>query len=259
MSEGINVWYDLMAGDMQAAITFYTETIGWKTRQWEDADPNTPYTMFVANETPIGGVMPLPEEARSMGAPPHWIAYTTVENVDTAVEKAKGLGAKVYQPPMDIPKVGRFSVLADPQGATFAMFKPIEGMPQKEMTGIGEFSWAELHTTDYEAAWKFYRELFGWEHRDTMDMGEQGKYWMFNDPTKVTKGGMSNMAKQMHMPAHWLHYVNVDDIDAACERIKSKGGKILNGPMDVPGDDKVAQCMDPAGAVFAIYASGKRA
>ena len=122
----------------------------------------------------------------------------------------------------------------------------------------GEFSWAELNTTDFDAAWKFYSELFDWEHRETMDMGPQGQYFMWKHKSAITKGGMSNMAKAMNIPPHWLHYINVDDIDAAVTRIKDKGGSINMGPMDIPGNDKIAICQDPQGAVFAIYMEGAR-
>jgi uncharacterized protein len=255
---GINVWFDLMTTDMEGAKAFYTETIGWKTQQWGDADPNKPYTMWLAGQTPIGGVMPLPEEARKMGAPPHWLAYTTVADVDASVQQVTKLGGRVLAPPMNIPKVGRFSVVADPQGAVFAVFKAEGDDMNAPPDAPGQFSWAELNTTDYEGAWKFYSELFGWKHKSSMDMGPMGTYFMFQDPTEKTKGGMSNVAKAMNLPPHWLHYVTVDDMNGTCERIKSKGGKIMNGPMPIPGDDVIAQCVDPQGAFFAIYSHGKK-
>jgi uncharacterized protein len=255
--QGQNVWYDLMTTDIAGATAFYTETIGWKTQQWQEADPNTPYTMWVAGEAPLGGVMLLPEEARAMGAPPHWVAYTCVDDVDAAAARAEAMGATVYAPPMDIPTVGRFAMLADPQGATFAIFKP-SGEASPPPDAPGQFSWAELNTTDYEAAWKFYSELFGWKHKSSMDMGPAGTYFMWHDQAERTQGGMSNMAKQMNSPAHWLHYVTVPDIHACIERIKQKGGKVLNGPMEIPGDDLIAQCQDPQGGFFAIYAHGKK-
>lgn len=256
-SKGLNVWFDLMTTDMEGAKAFYTETIGWKTQPYKDADPKMPYTMWVAGDSPLGGVMPLAEEAKKMGAPPHWIAYTTVENVDAAVKQAEKLGGRTYAPPMDIPNVGRFAILGDPQGATFAVFKPLNEM-KAPPDAAGQFSWAELNTTDYEGAWKFYSELFGWKHKSSMDMGPAGTYFMWHDQTEKTKGGMSNMAKQMNVPAHWLHYVTVNDINATVDRIKQKKGKILNGPMDIPGNDVIAQCQDPQGAFFAIYAHGKK-
>ena len=251
------VWFDLATTDVEGAIAFYTEVVGWKVEAWSEADPSKPYTMWKAGETAIGGVMALPEEAQKMGVPPYWIAYTTVEDVDRAVAQATELGGRVLFPAFDIPKVGRVAFLADPQGAAFAVFKPLttaDAPPDRPMS----FSWAELNTTDYEAAWRFYSQLFGWKERSKMDMGPDGVYFMFNDPSAVTKGGMSNMAKRMNLPAHWLHYVTVADMNATVERIKKAGGKILNGPMSIPGDDVIAQCMDPQGAAFAIYAHGQK-
>jgi hypothetical protein len=259
MATGQNVWFDLMTTDMEGAKNFYSEVIGWKTQPWEDADPKKPYTMWVAGDAPIGGMMPLPEEARKMGAPPHWLAYTSVEDVDKVLAQAQKLGAKVYAPAFDIPKVGRIAILADPQGATFAIFKSEQGeMPPRDRSAQGQFSWAELNTNDYEGAWKFYSQLFGWKETSSMDMGPAGTYFMFEGGAGATRGGMSNMAKQMKVPPHWLHYVTVKDMDRTVERIKQNGGKIMNGPMDIPGDDVVAQCQDPQGGFFAIYAAGKK-
>ena len=255
---GQNVWFELMTTDTEGAKRFYSEVIGWKVKAWEDADPNNPYSMWLVGEKPVGGLMRIPAEAK--GAPPHWLAYTNVDDVDAVTEKTRKLGGTVHKAPFEVPKVGRLAILADPQGAVFAVFKGSdeEEMPVSPPAGAGEFSWAELNTTDWESAWKFYSQLFGWQHRESMDMGgEMGTYFMFNDPDMVTKGGMSNMASMMKVPPHWLHYVTVDDVPAAVERIKSKGGKVLNGPMDVPGGDVIAQCQDPQGAFFAIYAEGK--
>ena len=255
--QGQNVWYELMTTDVESAKRFYGETIGWSTESWDEAPADKPYTMWKAGENYIGGVMTLPEEAKKMGAPPHWIAYTQVDDVDATTAKAKELGGDVHAPPFDIPKVGRIAILADPQGASFAVFKPENDSPPPTKS-VGTFSWAELNTTDYEAAWKFYSKLFGWVEKSTMDMGEMGKYFMFNDPDEATQGGMSNMAKKMNMPAHWLHYITVENMDETVERIKKQGGTVVNGPMPIPGDDVIAQCKDPQGVFFAIYAEGKK-
>ncbi len=255
-SKGQNVWFDLMTTDTDGAKRFYTEVIGWKTQAWEDADPTTPYTLWVASKGPIGGLMTLPEEAKKMGAPPHWLAYTAVDDVAATAKHAEELGGKIYKPPTDIPKVGCFAVLADPQGAVFAVFKAEDDMSAPEDVP-GHFSWAELNTTDYDAAWKFYLALFGWEERSKMEMDGGDVYFMFEDPKGKTKGGMCNLAAKMGAPPHWLQYVTVDGMDAALERIKNGGGKILNGPMPIPGDDVIAQCQDPQGAAFAVYSKTK--
>jgi uncharacterized protein len=217
--------------------------------------------MFVAGEQSIGGIMRLPEAAQKMGAPQHWIGYVQTDDVDATAKKAEELGGRVYHPGTDIPTVGRFAILADPQGATFAVFKPLNemdggGAPSE---APGNITWAELNTTDYESAWKFYSTLFGWKPTSAMDMGpDMGKYFMFGVDSDKSMGGMSNAANMMKAPAHWLHYVVVADIDKACAQIKEKGGRVLNGPMDIPGGDRIAQCMDPQGGMFAIYGSGRK-
>jgi predicted enzyme related to lactoylglutathione lyase len=247
-------WYDLMTNDLGASKAFYSEVIGWKTTKWEQAD----YEMWTVGKESIGGMMKLPDEAMKLGAPPHWLGYIETDDVDATAKQAEKLGGRIHHPPTDIPTVGRFAVLADPQGASFAVFKPLEPMNDAPHEP-GYFSWHELNTTDYQGAVKFYTELFGWKNTSSMDMGpEFGTYWMFGLDSQKSMGGMSNAATMMKAPPHWLYYVTVQDIDATVERIKQKGGKVLNGPMDVPGNDKIAQCMDPQGGMFAIYAAGKR-
>jgi uncharacterized protein len=255
--KGQNVWYELMTTDIEGAKRFYTEVIGWRTKDWDQAPADKPYTMWMAGEKMVGGLMPLPAEAR--GAPPHWLAYTQVDDVDASVEQAVKLGGRVHAPAFEVPNVGRMAILADPQGAVFAVFKGAQDMPVTPAVGLGEFSWSELNTTDYEAAWTFYSQLFGWQHRETMDMGPDGKYFMWHDGAdKVTKGGMSNAAGKMKFPPSWLHYVNVDDVPAALARVKSKGGKVFNGPEDIPDGGVIAQCMDAQGAAFALYGHVKK-
>lgn len=256
--KGVNVWFELMTTDLEGATRFYSETIGWKPQPMKGADPAMPYTMWMVGEAMAGGMMALPEEAAAMGAPPHWMAYTTVDEVDATAALTEKLGGKVLKPAFDIPNIGRIAILADPQGAAFAVFKPEGEMEAPDREASGRFSWAELNTSDYEAAWAFYSELFGWAERGKMEMEQGGTYFMFQDPSEATVGGMSNMAKKMGVPAHWLHYVTVDDVEATVARIEKQGGKVLNGPMQIPGDDVIAQCQDAQGAAFAIYAKGKK-
>lgn len=255
------VWYDLMTTDPDAAKEFYTRLVGWTLTPFE----GQPYWMWTTSDGLIGGVMELPEEARSQGAPSHWLPYVGVASVDETVEKAKGHGANVYVPPTDIPEVGRFAVLGDPQGATFAVFTA-----SREWTGTddptpGTFSWHELMTTDYEKAFDFYQDLFGWEKTGAMDMGEQGGiYQMYGRAGAATPsgepnmlGGMMTIPPGMQMPPAWTLYVMLDDVDEAAERVKQMGGQILHGPMEVPGGDRVATAMDPQGAVFGMHAKKK--
>jgi len=112
-------WNELVTTDATKAGKFYTELFGWSSEQQTFGLPvSEPYTTFKNNERPAGGMMGIPPGAEDN---PQWVAYFAVGNCDKTVEKAKELGATVYNPATDIPTVGRFAVLADPQGATFAV------------------------------------------------------------------------------------------------------------------------------------------
>jgi uncharacterized protein len=259
MSEirGTFIWYDLNTTDEKGAKAFYTEVIGWGTEEWNET--GMPYTMLKAGDQAFGGLMTLPEEARQMGAPPHWIAYVGTPDVDASAAQVKELGGQIYAPPMDIPKVGRFAVVADPQGAVIALFKPAPSdEPWSPPSGPGSISWRELMTSDLEAAWSFYEKVFGWEKQEAMDMGPAGLYQLYGRPGGEMLGGMMQITPDMGgMPPTWLYYVEVDDLDATLERVAQKGGQVMNGPMEVPGGDRVAQCIDPQGANFALHSVKK--
>ena len=247
------VWHDLMTTDPDAAQSFYTKLIGWGTEAW---DGPMPYTMWTNNGQSLGGVMTLPDEAKQAGAPPHWLGYIQTPDVDATVKAADENQGKVLAPAQDIPEVGRFAVLADPQGAAFAIFTPGGDMPGGGEPQIGQYSWNELNTSDHENAWGFYEALFGWKKLDAMDMGEMGMYQMFtHEGGELPLGGMFNKPKEMPGPPFWLYYCRVDDVHKAVETVKELGGQVLNGPMEVPGGDHVAQCMDPQGAAFALHST----
>lgn len=246
------LWYELLTTDPAAAIEFYKDVAGWGTREWEGGE--NPYTMWTVEGTPIGGAMELPAEAVAGGAPPHWLAYIGTPDVDATLERARELGAKALWGPMDIPEVGRMAGIMDPQGAVFAVYTPADAAPEgaEAPPSPGRFSWHELATEDRVAAWAFYSELFGWQETDALDMGEGNMYQMYGRGGPPL-GGMFDRPPEMSVSA-WTLYVRVPDVAAAVETVKRGGGQVLNGPMEVPGGDLIAQCMDPQGAAFAVHA-----
>jgi predicted enzyme related to lactoylglutathione lyase len=244
------VWYDLMTTDTPAAEAFYSSVVGWRA---QDAGmPDRSYTILHAKETPIGGLMPIPKEAGAAGARPIWNGYVAVDDVDALAKRVTQAGGTVHRGPEDIPGVGRFAVVADPHGASFMLFKgATDAQPQPPAPGTpGHIGWHELHAGNGEKAFAFYSGLFGWSKADAMDMGPMGVYQIFaTDSAPV--GGM--MTKTEAFPAAmWLYYFNVDDIEAAATRVKDHRGKVLNGPMEVPGGSWIIQCSDPQGAMFAL-------
>lgn len=109
-------WNELLTTDVAGAKSFYSDMFGWKL---EDNTQGMPYTMAKINNTEMAGVMAIPEE--NVGMPPMWGGYVTVDDVDASAKQAIELGGKLLMGPMDIPNVGRFIVIADPQGATLSL------------------------------------------------------------------------------------------------------------------------------------------
>jgi predicted enzyme related to lactoylglutathione lyase len=251
------VWHELMTTDPDAAVAFYTKVVGWKTQKYEH-DPS--YRLWTMSNTPRGGLMGLPDDARRMGTPPTWVPYIAVPDVDDTVRRAEALRARVYQRPETI-EVGRFAVLGDPQGATFAVYTPARPeMQGSDEPGVGDFTWHQLDTDDWNKAWEFYSALFGWEHASSFEMGPGNTYWMFKrggTTNEQMMGGMMNRGPDT--PAsRWLSFASVRDADAAAAAVTRAGGKVLGGPMEVPGGDRVATLMDPQGAIFAVHARAAR-
>lgn len=122
-THGAFSWSELMTTEPQAALKFYTSLFGWKTDVMQMQDGGQ-YHVVKVGDTSVGGIMATPPEAQGM--PPMWGCYVTVEDVDATTKQATALGGKVVHGPVDIPKVGRFAVIVDPQGAalniiTYAM------------------------------------------------------------------------------------------------------------------------------------------
>jgi predicted enzyme related to lactoylglutathione lyase len=115
-------WNELATPDTAKAGEFYSGLFGWG-KDVKEMGPMT-YTSFINGKRPAGGMYkPTPE----MGdVPPHWLAYFAVDDTDAKASKAKELGATIIVPPMDIPKVGRFAVIQDPQGAAFGIIKLVQ-------------------------------------------------------------------------------------------------------------------------------------
>jgi predicted enzyme related to lactoylglutathione lyase len=248
-SHGRFAWYELITTDTKAAKTFYTRVMGWGALDASVA--GTSYTLFTAGKVAASGLIELPEDARTTGAKPYWFAYVGVDDVDAAAARVRRLGGAVQVPPTDLPDISRFSIFADPQSARLAVLKWLNPDPGQKAgpDAPGHVGWHELLAADWETALAFYGELFGWQKADA-DVGAAGTYQLFSAGGE-TIGGM--LTKPPSMPApFWLYYFNVADLDAAVQRVKAGGGRILDDPQQVPGGSWIVQCTDPQGAMFAL-------
>lgn len=252
MSEqsGRVVWHELMTTDMEKASRFYRELFGWQLQDTEMAGGGT-YRMIRSGETEVGGMMQLTESHG--GAPTHWMAYVTVDDVDAAVQRAGAQGGETLVPTTPIPNVGSFAVVKDPKGACIAPFKSVHpDRPEDDAPPpAGQFCWDELLTTDPEGAARFYGELFGWSE-EKMDMGEMGTYRVMKRGERFG-GGIMQMPPQAEAPPHWLSYVAVEDVDQWAEKVTQLGGKVFCPPTDIPSIGRFAVASDPTGGMFALF------
>ena len=249
---GRPLWYELMTTDPAGAEAFYKTVVGWTGAPFP-ASPE-PYTVLSrSGDVPVAGIMKKPDDVPS---PPFWAMYVGVPNLEEAAARITRLGGSARSPVIDVPTIGRMQMMTDPQGAAFYIYEPAPGGERRPEgpPELGEGSWHELMTTDAPAAMDFYQQIFGWEPSEAMDMGEMGKYQMFNRPHGMIGGMMNKPPEMADVPPNWQIYFLVPDIRSAVERIKANGGQILNGPMEVPGGDWIVNATDPQGAAFALHA-----
>src|SRR6185437_9578855 len=121
----------------------------------------------------------------------------------------------------------------------------------------GGFSWHELATSDQQGALAFYAELFGWSSGPAHDMGPAGTYQLV-EHGGAQVGGVYKLMDTSKAP-HWLTYIQVASVDRAAAAAKAAGGRVTQGPMEVPGGSRIAQIVDPQGGAFAVHEPAKQA
>jgi uncharacterized protein len=243
------IWYELMTSDLEGSSAFYGPLLGWHFA--DSGQEGMDYRIFSTAESAIGGVMPLPSGAPM---PPCWLGYIGVDDVDRSAANIMAVGGALHMEPQDIPGVGRFAFVADPQGAMFYIMKgAVEGGESLSFSSDkprpGHCAWNELATSDQAGALAFYSSQFGWVKDGDMDMGPMGKYEFLRHDFVL--GAMMTKLPQQPIPA-WSYYFRVADIDAAQAQINAGGGQIIRGPQEVPGGDWTINGIDPQGAHFAV-------
>lgn len=245
--QGTPIWYELMTDAPDAAQEFYAGVMGW-TFQSPPGGMERDYRTFTAtDDEAVGGVMHIPD-----GAPfgPTWAVYFGVDDVDATVEKLKLLGGSVYMEPQDIPDVGRFAFVSDPQGASFYVMR---GDSDEESTAFepsapGHCSWNELVTSDQAAALEFYGALFGWEKSGAMPIGDNGDYSFIRCGDADIGAMMDRPDEHKNSQPFWNFAFQVADIDAAKAAAESGGATVTYGPIKLPDENWLIQVDDPQGA-----------
>jgi hypothetical protein len=256
--DGSFIWYELMTTDADAAARFYGKVVGWKIADRAAAPAGgQDYRMIGRSDGGnAGGVMQLTAPMLAGGARPAWVGYLNVSDVDAAVAAIEADGGHVLMPRMDIP-VGSIAMVTDPMGSPFYVMKPIPPADKPDAASdvfdpraAQRVRWNELASPDLARAKAFYGRHFGYQFNETMPMGPMGDYCF------VDHGGMrigAIMQKPEHGPiATWMFYFGVDSVTAAKAAIEAGGGKVMNGPHEVPGGDWIVIASDPQGACFGV-------
>ena len=253
--EGDFIAYDLLTTDPMKSGAFYESVLGWTIQKPQVVDPDRKIerrAVTSADGHTIAGIMSLADDDTTS---PGWLGYIAVTDVDATVAAIEASAGKLHVPPMSVDGVGRFAMVADPQGVVFYVMRRED---DRAATGFslddaGRCSWNELATTDRQSAFEFYTNLLGWADGGVMPMGPAGDY-QFLSQNGSAIGAI--MTRADGMPAQWLFYFRVADIDAALAKVEGKGGTVVHGPAEVPGGDSILVCLDPTGAGFGLV--GKR-
>ena len=255
-------WFELGTTDLDGAKAFYGKVLGWTVG--DSAMPDFDYRLATVKgeRDMVAGLMTLDQQPP--GTPPNWVIYFATDDCDATARRVEEKGGTVIKQPDDIPGTGRFAVVTDPQGAVFGILQPDmsqmspEDIAQAE-AGHGAFdpetpghgAWVELMSSDPEAGFDFYADLFGWTRGEVFPAEDEksGDYQLFqNDGVAI--GGMMGLG-DAPMPV-WLPYFGIESATATVEAVKAAGGHVEFGPMEVPGPAWTVLGSDPQGAWVAF-------
>ncbi len=245
---GSPCWADLWTSDVEGSRTFYSELFGWEAQ--EPSPEFGGYFMFTRQGVPVAGAM---GDMGERSATDTWTIYLTTDDIAKTVAAAEAEGAQIVNPAVAVADLGIQAVLVDPTGAHLGAWEPGTFPGFTVLHDSGAPSWFELHTRDHAKAVAFYRSVFRW---DTTSVGDSDefRYTTMRDP-----GGGEDLAGIMDasaflpdgVPSHWSVYWEVDDADAAVDKVKALGGTVVMDPQDTPYG-RLATVTDPAGALFKL-------
>ena len=234
-------WVELSTKDGEAAKKFYGSLFGWEYDEIPMPD-GPPYIMAKLPNGVLGAMYQNP------AVPPNWLSYVTVDSADESAAKAKSLGANLLQEPFDVMDVGRMAVIADPEGAVFAIWEPRKHIGATVAGENGAAVWNELMAHNGDAERTFYSSLFGWTPKVSPE------YTEWHDGDKA-RGGFMEMKEERFngVPAFWNVYFLVANVDESFEKAKSLGATPHHEPMDIPNVGRFAVLGDPQGAGFSLF------
>src|ERR1035438_7527307 len=225
-------WIELHTTDQNAAKTFYNSLFGCEAQDMP-MGPNDFYTFFNIGDRSVAAGCTLRPDERSMGVPPHWMIYITVDSADAAAAKAEQLGGKILAPAFDVMDAGRMAVVQDPTGAVFCVWQANKSHGIGIAQVNGTLCWADLSTPDAKRASDFYSGLFGWQI--AADPKDKSGYLHIKNGEQFIGGVPPASYRRPGVPPHWMAYFQVDDVDASANKAKELGASLYLPPMTTEG------------------------
>jgi uncharacterized protein len=240
------IWADLVTPNLEAAEKFYGGLFGWTFQPIRAGD--TDYVVAQLAGRPVAGIVEKPTGATQRQSA--WLTFIAVRDVDAAKRNAVAHRAKVLADSAMYASRGRQAVLADPEGAVFALLASSSGDPPDELPDPGEWIWSSLHVKDPGAAAAFYQNVFGYDVFDNSEAGREHLILSSDDYARASANPLPASAGKRH--AHWLNFLRVTDAKDAAARATTLGGRVLvEAHVDRQGST-VAVVADPAGAPIGL-------
>ncbi len=239
-------WTELGTTDLEAAERFYASLFGWRP----ETDPRQQaggYTLARLDGAAAAALTPLyqPEQ------PVAWNVSFAVRDADAAVRQVTAAGGAVTRGPTDVFDSGRSVVAVDPTGALFQLWQPRSFPGAGVFNAPGSLGWVELLTREPDRAADFYTTVLGW----SVTASAHYPRWGIDG---ADFGGMVTMDDKFphEVPAHWLPYFAVADVDTAASDATTAHGTVLMEPVSLPDGPRIAVLRDPLGAMFGVYRAG---
>lgn len=237
--DGFPCWVDLMADDVDRALGFYAETLGWTAGERSGPEFGG-YAMWFQDDVPAAGVGPV-----NGGAPPAWTVYLATSDIDATLAAASAAGGRMLTPALQIGPLGRMAVMADPADTVIGLWQPLDFGGFGRYGEPGFFDWCVVHSADTAATRSFLTELFGYAESVPDPAPTAGDY------RQLDIGGTPALGLVSSSRSHCMTYIAVDDADAVAQRAIAGGGAVLRSP-ETTVFGRLASIGDPEGAVVSV-------
>jgi predicted enzyme related to lactoylglutathione lyase len=242
-------WTDLQAVDMEKQSPFYEALFGWTWEDMPTSEGRPDYRMFYKDGVVVAGGNRMSPDMQAAGMPSFWAVYAATPDIEATLAKAEEAGGTVIMPLMDVMTSGKMVAVADPTGGSLFFWQKVSFAGAGTFMEPGTIGWADLSTTDPEAAAKFYGDVFGWDIKKLEGM----EYWQV-EIDGVGEGGIGPIPEMLGPDARpfWTIYFMTDDIEASVAKAVELGGTITAPVTVIPDMLSFAVIADPAGANFSL-------